>query len=155
MLVAITLEIRTNYQKIIQTQSNKTLLGFNMRQLFRMLHSFVAYNPGQMNFLNENNIFRLWNSEANRTLCDRIPDVQDRVMFNMEMHNAGLKVFKNHRTEAINLQKPENLGKPIFTHICEVAPDVQVTYREQPKLDDLAPILEQQIMFFNESTKGS
>ena len=36
-MLAVTLEIRTSYDKIIRTQSNKQLLTFDMRNIFRMV----------------------------------------------------------------------------------------------------------------------
>jgi len=96
-MLALTLEIRTSYDKIIKTQSNKQMLTFNVRNLFRMIHSFICYNPDSLKYLNENDFFRLWNSEANRTFVDKIPDLQDRIMFNMGLHEAGILHFKHHR----------------------------------------------------------
>lgn len=102
-LIACTLEIRTHYAKLIKSQSNKTLLTFNVRHLFRIMHSFVSFCPDNIYYLNENDLFRFWNSEVNRTFTDRIPEVENRLMFNVDLHLIAINHFKYMAAEAKNL----------------------------------------------------
>jgi hypothetical protein len=131
-MLAVTLEIKTSYDKIIRTQTNKQLLTFDIRNLFRMVYQFVCYSPDKHKFLTDNDFFRLWNSEANRTFADRIPELPDCIQFNMGLHDAAVLHFKHSRQESQHLLKPENLGKPLLSHINAAPSEFASTLSECP-----------------------
>lgn len=76
--------IRDKYDLLLKTQSNKVLLGFNIRFLYRIIHSFVCFTEEK--YVTQDKIFKLIASEVNRTIVDRISETADRIVFNTELH---------------------------------------------------------------------
>ena len=115
----------------------------------------MCFNSDPHKHLNENDFFRLWNSEANRTFADRIPEVQDCIQFNMGLHDAGALHFQHHRQESQHLLKPEHLGRPLFSHINALPSEFTSTFRDCPQLESIKHILEKQVAMYNDTNKAT
>jgi hypothetical protein len=59
------------------------MYSFNVRLLFRILHSFACYNPTKQ--FKEEEFQKLWVAEAYRTIVDRFKEKDDRVISYMEL----------------------------------------------------------------------
>ena len=147
------LELRTSYHKLIRTSTNKVLLAFNVRQLFRIMHSFVLFTPEKHHKQTELDIYKLLLSESYRTLIDRVQEPADRTIFNIEITALTQKFFTIEKEEQENLQK--NVGKPYFSHLntSPVVMDGEYRYQEVENVNVLKSMMDNFMMEFNELFK--
>jgi hypothetical protein len=154
-VVDCVLELRTSYHKLIRTSTNKVLLAFNVRQLFRIMHSCVLFTPEKHHKQTELDVYKLVISESFRTLIDRVQEPADRAIFNIEIAALAQKFFSLEKEELEALQKQP--GKPYFSHLntSPVVMDGEYRYQEVDNVQVLRPMMDNFMNEYNELFKHS
>lgn len=131
------------------------LLAFNVRQLFRIIHSFVLFTPEKNYKQTELDVYKLLISESFRTLIDRVQEKDDRYIFNIEINALAQKFFTLEKEEQETLQK--QVGKPYFSYLntSPVVADGEYRYQEVDNVRMLKPMMEDFVAEYNEAFKHS
>lgn len=148
-LIDCTLGLRDRFVNLTQASTNKFLYTFNLRHLFRILHSLALFSPGVQ--LGEFDLCKLWASEAYRTLGDRLGDREDRRIINNEIR----AIATQHFTLIEGKHKlPAKAGRPYYCHF--VGPSVdELSFQEVEKLKYLKPNVEAFMADYNETHKSA
>ena len=78
------MKLRDTYPKLVKASANKFLYTFNIRHMFRILHSISCFEA-ENNKMKEQNLSQLWVAESFRTLVDRVKDEEDVKIFDSEL----------------------------------------------------------------------
>jgi len=145
-IIDCTLKLAGCYAKLVKASTHKFLYTFNLRHLYRILHSMACFDAERK--MSEFDICKLWVAEAYRTLLDRIREKEDRKIFCMEIDTLA----KQHFTLIGGKQKLPR--RPFFSHLCGSNID-DLSYQEVDKVRHLKPIVEAFIEEYNESNKSA
>ena len=147
-LVACTLALRGSCRSLARPTTKGFLCTFNVRQLFRILHSLACYNPPGS--ISDFDLGKFWAAEAYRTLGDRLEDKEDRKSINVELRAIATQHFA-----LLEQQKmPTRAGRPLFCHFSGPSAD-ELSFQEVEKLEALKPTLEVFMAEFNEANKAA